>query len=49
MYGGGINVNESNITNTKNFCYLGSQICHEQNTTGDWEVHSRIEAARNKF
>jgi len=35
------------IKNTKNFCYLGSQICHDQNTTGDWD--SRIEAARNKF
>ena len=44
-----ISLNGNNITNTKNFCYLGSQICHEQNTTGDWEIHNRIEAARNKF
>ena len=44
-----ISLDGKHIKDTENFCYLGSQICHDQNTTGDWEINSRIEAARNKF
>ena len=37
------------IKNAEKFRYLGSQIVHDQNTTGDWEINSRIESAINKF
>ena len=44
-----ITLNGKHITNTEKFRYLGSQIVHDQNTTGDWEVNFRIESAKNKF
>ena len=37
-----ISLNEK-LKNTDNFCYLGSQIVHDENTTGDWEVKCHIE------
>ena len=44
-----ITLNNNPIKNTEVFRYLGCQIVHGQNTTGDWEVNSRIESAKNKF
>ena len=44
-----ITLDGSPIKNVENFRYLGCQIVHDQNTTGDWEVNSRIESAKNKF
>ncbi len=37
------------IKNVEIFRYLGCLIVHNENTTGDWEVNSRIESAKNKF
>ena len=42
-------LNNNPIKNTEVFRYLGCQIVHDENTTGDWEVNSRIESAKNKF
>ena len=42
-------LNEKPIKNTDNFRYLGSQIVHDKNTTGNWEVKCGIESAKNNF
>ena len=44
-----ITLNNKPIKNTEVFRYLGFQIVHDENTTGDWEINSRIESAKNKF
>ena len=44
-----IQLDGKNIKNAATFRYLGSQVKHDENTTGDREVLSRIEAAKCKF
>ena len=44
-----ITLDGKSIKNVKTFRYLGSQIAHDENTTGEWEINSRIESAKNKF
>ena len=44
-----IHLDGKTIKNSSNFRYLGSELVHNQNTTGEWEIQCRIESARSKF
>jgi len=34
-----INSDRKTFKNTSKFRYLGSELVHDQNTTGEWEIH----------